>query len=77
MSNEQKPEFGDAYQGAREDLAIWKRRALEAEAKIREQNQTIERLGAALNEESGPTRMGEPNVQKPVNYALCDGECDD
>lgn len=24
-------EYGDAYQGAREDLAIWKRRALEAE----------------------------------------------
>lgn len=26
---------GDAYQGAREDLAIWKRRALEAEEKLR------------------------------------------
>lgn len=25
-------EYGDAYQGAREDLAIWKRRALEAES---------------------------------------------
>ncbi len=30
-------EFGDAYQGAREDLAIWKRRALEAEEKLRAQ----------------------------------------
>ena len=28
-------EYGSAYQGAREDLAIWKRRALEAEEKIR------------------------------------------
>ncbi len=28
-------EYGDAYQGAREDAAIWKRRALEAEAKLR------------------------------------------
>ena len=26
----QSGEYGDAYQGAREDLAIWKRRALEA-----------------------------------------------
>lgn len=29
-------EYGDAYQGAREDLAIWKRRALEAEEKLRQ-----------------------------------------
>lgn len=28
-------EYGSAYQGAREDLAIWKRRALEAEEKLR------------------------------------------
>jgi hypothetical protein len=28
-------EFSDAYQGAREDLAIWKRRALEAEEQLR------------------------------------------
>lgn len=28
-------EYGDAYQGAREDAEIWKRRALEAEAKLR------------------------------------------
>jgi hypothetical protein len=28
-------EYGDAYQGAREDLAIWKRRALETEAASR------------------------------------------
>lgn len=28
-------EYGSAYQGSREDLAIWKRRALEAEEKLR------------------------------------------
>lgn len=28
-------DYADAYQGAREDLAIWKKRALEAEAKLR------------------------------------------
>ena len=33
--DEREAEFGDAYQGAREDLAIWKRRALEAEEKLR------------------------------------------
>ena len=31
------PAYGDEYQGAREDLAIWKRRALEAEEKLRQQ----------------------------------------
>ena len=29
------PDYADAYQGAREDLAIWKRRALEAESALR------------------------------------------
>lgn len=37
----QQVEFGDAYQGAREDLAIWKRRALEAEEKVRKAEQSI------------------------------------
>ena len=58
--NKENTEFGDAYQGARGDLAIWKRRALEAEGKVREQDQIIDRLGAALNEENGPSFMGEP-----------------
>lgn len=56
-------EYGDAYQGAREDLAIWKRRALEAESKIREQDQIIDNLGNALNDENGPTFMGEPVIR--------------
>lgn len=46
-------EFGDAYQGAREDLAIWKRRALEAEEKLR-------------NTEDGVTYMGEPVITSDV-----------
>lgn len=58
-------EYGDAYQGSREDLAIWKRRALEAESRIREQDQIIENLGNALNAENGPTFMGEPVIQQP------------
>ncbi len=60
VMNKENTEFGDAYQGARGDLAIWKRRALEAEGKVREQDQIIDRLGAALNEENGPSFMGEP-----------------
>lgn len=59
----ERGEYGDAYQGAREDLAIWKRRALEAEAKVREQDRIIENLGNALNDENGPTFMGEPVMQ--------------
>lgn len=58
-------EYGDAYQGAREDLAIWKRRALEAESRVREQDQIIENLGNALNAENGPAFMGEPVIQQP------------
>ena len=53
-------EHGDAYQGAREDLAIWKRRALEAEEKVRHQEQIIDRMGEDLNAINGPTFMGEP-----------------
>jgi hypothetical protein len=49
----QQPDMSDAYVGAREDVAIWKKRALEAEESCR-------RLTAALNAENGPTFMGEP-----------------
>ena len=52
-------EFGDAYQGAREDLAIWKRRALEAEQKVRHQEQIIDRLTL---EAQGEARFGEPHL---------------
>lgn len=55
----QQVEFGDAYQGAREDLAIWKRRALEAEAKVRHQDQIIDHLTL---EAQGESRMGEPVI---------------
>lgn len=68
-------EFGDAYQGAREDLAIWKRRALEAEQKVRQQEQIIDHL---ILEAQGETRMGEPVIpqtapqpeQEPFWYAV-------
>lgn len=56
----QQVEYGDAYQGAREDLAIWKRRALEAEARVRQQDQIIDQMGEDLNAINGPTFMGEP-----------------
>lgn len=58
----QQPEFGAPYQGAREDLAIWKRRALEAEHKARHQDQIIYRLTVAMNDLNGPTHMGEPVI---------------
>lgn len=43
-------EYGDAYQGAREDLAIWKRRALEAEEKLRSYDNRIVGLGVLAME---------------------------
>ena len=53
-------DFADAYQGAREDLAIWKRRALAAERDLRAEQETSSRLAAEINALNGPTRMGEP-----------------
>ena len=47
------PSFADAYQGAMEDVAIWKKRALEAEDLNR-------KFAAEIN---GPTHMGEPVAQ--------------
>jgi len=61
----QRPfDYADAYQGAREDLAIWKRRALEAERRVRKQDQIIDRMSDDLNAISGPTFMGEPVLLK-------------
>lgn len=62
---------GDAYRGAREDMEIWKKRALEAEA-------TIRRMCAEFNTENGPMHMGEPILKAhpplapsvPAGYAL-------
>ena len=54
----------DAYAGAREDLSIWKRRALEAERDLRSEKQTTSRLVGELNAASGPTFMGDPASDK-------------
>lgn len=57
----------DAYCGAREDLAIWKRRALEAEEKLRAESTVSARLVSELNDQNGPTHMGEPaRKRKPL-----------
>ena len=54
-------DFSDAYQGAREDLAIWKKRTLEAEALNR-------KFIADIN---GQTFMGEPlQQQEPVAWLI-------
>jgi hypothetical protein len=52
----QQQDFSDAYQGAREDLAIWKKRALAAEDLNR-------KFIADIN---GQTFMGEPAQRKPL-----------
>lgn len=67
-------EYGEAYQGAREDLAIWKRRALEAEEKVLRQEQIIDHL---TSEAQGESRFGEPVVTPdapcvPDGYVLAD-----
>lgn len=65
-------DFGDPCQGARDDLSIWKRRALKSEAKVREQDQIIDRLGEVINAENGPTHMGEPAVVAPTAWVKSD-----
>ncbi len=55
--------MADAYVGAREDLAIWKHRALEAEQKVRVLDQRIDQL---VLEAQGETRMGEPHIDPPA-----------
>lgn len=56
-------EFGDAYQGAREDLAIWKRRALEAEKALRHKDQIIDGL---VLDAHGESHMGGPAIDAEV-----------
>lgn len=56
--------MADAYSGAAEDKEIWKKRALEAEAALRQEKETSARLCNALNHESGPANMGEPVLPK-------------
>ncbi|EOV9625887.1 hypothetical protein ACN5OL_001799 [Cronobacter sakazakii] len=55
-------EFGDAYQGAREDLQIWKRRALEAEGEARRLAEINDYL---VLQAQGEHRFGEPVVREP------------
>ena len=49
------PDFADAYEGAMEEVAIWKKRALEAEDLNRQ----------FIVEINGPTHMGEPVQTAP------------
>jgi hypothetical protein len=56
------PSFADAYQGAMEEVAIWKRRALEAEYLNRK----------FIAEINGPMHMGEPAQPAPSVPELSD-----
>lgn len=64
------PDMRDAYVGAREDLLIWKRRALVAERDLRTERATSSRLAAEINALNGPTHLGEPAPQwQPIETA--------
>ena len=58
LAQQEQPASVDAYVGAREDAAIWKKRALEAE----ELNRKF------IAEVNGPTYLGEP-VKQEQPYA--------
>ena len=62
------PDMTDAYAGAREDLSIWKKRALEAEALNR-------KFAASVN---SPSFMGEPAAPiAPAREPLTDEQIDE
>lgn len=61
-------EFGDAYQGAREDLQIWKRRALEAEGTARRLAEINDYL---VLQAQGECHFGEPVVREPGALLHC------
>jgi hypothetical protein len=50
----------DAYRGAMDDKAKWKRRAQRFFAELKSEREINTRLCKALNDENGPTFMGEP-----------------
>lgn len=62
-------EYGDAYQGAREDLSIWKRRALEAEGEVRRLGEINDYL---VKQAQGESRMGEPLIRETAPVAVPD-----
>ena len=62
MGAQPAPSFADAYQGAMEDVAIWKRRALEAEDLNRK----------FIAEINGPTHMGEPTQHAAMEPTMQD-----
>ncbi|MDS7846589.1 hypothetical protein [Klebsiella michiganensis] len=66
-------EYGDAYQGAREDLAIWKRRALEAEKEVQRLSDINDYL---VKQEQGEARMGEPVIRESAPVVPDDGRAD-
>lgn len=62
VSGEQKSDMADAYCGAMEDRNIWKRRALEAEAKLRAYDQRIVDLGV-LSMRTAVEKRDQPAAQ--------------
>lgn len=66
--------YAEAYHGAREDLAIWKRRALAAEAELRSVIEASRRLVSELNDQSGPTQMGEPAQHRDSVFRYIDAQ---
>lgn len=59
-------EYGDAYQGAREDLSIWKLRTLEAEGEVRRLGEINDYL---VKQAQGESRMGEPLIRETAPMA--------
>lgn len=59
-----------AYDGAMEDKAIWKKRALEAEEKVRKYDQRIVDIGViAMKPTTSPPKKAIPEGWKPIDTA--------
>ena len=70
-------DFADAYRGARDDLLMWKGRALAAEKALSEEREVTDRLWRANNEMNGPTFMGEPVLRQPNAETPAASYCSD
>lgn len=65
----ERAEYGDAYQGAREDLAIWKRRALEAERQKRDLVMMVKLLARTVRKYNPESQQAEDFLA----YLQCEG----
>lgn len=67
-------DYRDAYEGAREDLLDWKRRAIDAEAKQRDRYRELNAAWKCLEEDYSIPNDGKQTLAQAIEYAVSIGE---